>query len=189
MKRFSELNYAQQFEVIASIQELSEKFEQRAYESEIEFYTMGKINGLNCVDYSIGVCNRNYLCIKNNRYTGEVEKSDANAFLCSLENVVKMYGCSQRCEKQIAKCNKLYDSNLFVYECKRLCEMYFEDDILPEIEWVEKFGYNLYCKNFESELTDVLIQFLDEFDLDNDFFFDESDEKWCYKEVIIYRAA
>lgn len=187
MKNFSELSTCEQFEVIASIKKLSEQFKNRVIESEIDFYIMEKINALECVDYSIGICNRNYLEIKG-RF-GEVEKDDAKSFLYSLQKVVKSYGCSIRCEKQIAKCEKLIESHLFVYECKRLCDMYFEDDIQPTIDYCEDLSYALYCKKYDKEFADTFDWWIECKEIDGTIFYDEEEKKWCYSETTNYYAA
>lgn len=179
MKNFKELSAKEKFEIVSSIKCLELRAEEYIFDCEVNGDIMDKVNGLKSVDYSIGD-SRSYLKIKE--YYGETYREDAEDFFVSLLNVVKMFGASERCEKQMKKCDKLYDcrSNLFTYEAKKLCQMYFEDDIEPTLEYVENFTFDMMGGDYKDDYETTLEIFLEPYE--DDIVWDEDSECWEYLE-------
>lgn len=185
-KEFSELTTAEQFEVVCSIKPLKENLGSYVFESEINDYVMDKIHGLRNVDYCIATYEPSFLHLDS--YATDYDRYD---FLVSLSETVKHFGCSDRIESQITKCFKLAkcNSNLFAYEIDRLCEMYFEDDIKPSIDYVVDCSYAIYCGKYNENLDSVWECWLDNMDYLLQNITQDEDGEWEYTEVRHYRAA
>jgi len=160
MKYLNELETAEAVSVIVNNQTLAEKFYQRIYEGEMDLYLSDKLdcfkNG--CVDYEIGVYNRNYFRIKRDDWGCHYD------FLTGVEECIRCFCSSERVEKLAKQCRRLTQSNLFMHKVKQLCEMFYEDELKPIVEFVEECSMAIQSKDTtDTNLFDYVDLFVENY--------------------------
>lgn len=168
MKYLNELTTQQVVGLIVNNKTLSEKFYQQIYTSEIDLYLDDKLdcfeNG--CVCYEIGVYNPNYFRIKRDDWGCHYD------FLTGVEKCINYFGSSERVEKLARQCRKLMQSNLFMSKVDKLCEMFYDDELKPIVEFVEECSIALSSKDAtDTNLYDYADLFVENFG--EDYFVEE----------------
>lgn len=153
MKKLYSLSREELMHHIMLSKRLSEKFENYITACEMDWIeqrlALFRKYG-NAADWSIGAYNRNYLRVK-----------DADAFLYSVEDSIEEFGATSKLMKLAKQCNKLRGSNLFEYQVEKLCNLYFEEELLSITEHIEGCCYDIYCKKETERLFDYLECFAD----------------------------
>lgn len=100
-----------------------------------------------------------------------------------IKESVRRYGCSSRVEKKISHCEKLRDSdsNLFMYHCSLLKDMWYKDEIESIIDYVEDCGMELYYGKVGEKSRDSLDLFFDDY---IDYLYDD-DRDTIYKPMVL----
>lgn len=119
-----------------------------------------------CIDYEVGFCCYNYLKVKN-----------AIEFVIGVRKSINYFGGTERLEKQCSLCEKLKNSNLFNYHIKKLCDMYYEEELKAEIDYASELSYAIYNKDEKNKE----LQFqLESFEWELDKIYVDSQDKLCY---------
>lgn len=140
---------------ILDSKKLSERFEDWIHTCEMDDYIGDKLREFTprAAEWSVGTYSPSYISVR-----------DSRLFIDCVQNSISFYGGSNRLEKLAKQCDKLRDSNLFDYMVEKLCEVYFDDEIQPTIDYVEDCGYAIYCKDADdAKLADALDCFLANF--------------------------
>ena len=168
MKTINDFTFEQQQQIVVKNDSLRDMFEQYLQESEMDYLS----DKLSCIknslsDWCIEFYGRTYICVK-----------DYYSFCLGVEKSGKSYGLSEKCEKLLSKCFKLYfaKSNLFEYYAEKLADLFVEDEFKPTIDWVENIGMSLYRHEIPDDAEDVFICFLENDFLKGYLFDDGSDD-------------
>lgn len=167
MKKLVSLSHAEILPYILNSKELSEKFDERICDCEMS-YLEEKMNCFvnGCVKYSYGVYN-------DNNYFRVVDNSE---FLNGIEKCIDMYGASLVVENKFEQCKKLVNTNLFDYHIKELGRLFFKEEILKDIEYLEDISYKITNKEYDNQL---LIDRVDDFTDEIEDVFINSENKLC----------
>lgn len=134
------------FEVVSKSMTLRESFDNYVWEHEWDHISEKlKIMRPAISNYEIGMCNHNFIRVSN-----------YDTFIFCARKCCTMYGLSVRCEKKLAQCEKLRNSNLFLYHAKQFAEMWFNDEIQSAVKWCEDMSYKVYAGIYDSDLDDCL---------------------------------
>lgn len=168
MKYLNELTTEQAVELIVNNQTLADKFYQRIYESEFDLYLDDKLdcfeNG--CIEYEIGVYCPCHFRIKRDDWGCHYD------FLTGVEKCIRCFCSSERVEKLARQCRKLIHSNLFMCKVQKLCEMFYEDEIKPIVEFVEECSMAIHSKDTtDTNLYDYVDLFVENYG--EDYFVEE----------------
>lgn len=155
MKKLAKLSNAEILHYVMGSKRLREKFYR--YISDTEMYWIGeKLDAFRTcrgsADWSIGPYSQNYLCVKDHR-----------AFLYAVEEIIKSFSASDAVLRKVAMCNKLRGTNLFEYHVEKLCELFYEDDLKPVVEFMEKCSYDIHCLNESDDLLHYIECFAETF--------------------------
>lgn len=176
MQYLNELSVKDALKVILSKKELSEKFYGQIHQSEMEDYLNDKLSCFDrsCVDYEIGVYNPNHFRIRD-----EYDQRNLFSFLEGVEQSIRCFGSSEKLEKLTAQCRKLAYSNLFEHKVKGLCSLYYEEELEPIVDFVEKCSYDIYSKDEDSNnLLDYV-----------DFFVENYGDEYYMEDGEVYHVA
>jgi hypothetical protein len=154
MKKLVSLSHAEILPYILNSKELSEKFEERICDCEMSYLE----EKLNCfINGSVNYC---YGVYNNNNYFRVVDNFE---FLNGVQNCINMYGASLIVENKFEQCKKLVESNLFDYHIKELGRLFFKEEILKDIEYLEDISYKITNKECDNQLLiDRVEDFIDE---------------------------
>lgn len=160
MKFLNELTTSQVVSIVLGNKTLAEKFYDRIYESEMDMYLNEKLdcfeNG--CVNYEIGVYCPCHFSIKRDDWGCHYD------FLVGVENCIKNFCSSERVERLARQCRKLTQSNLFMSKVKKLCELFYEDEIKPIVEFVEECSYSIHNQDVtDTNLYDYIDLFVENY--------------------------
>lgn len=145
MKRFNELTQEQLTQIVNRSKNLREELD--SYIQDCEMCWLSE--KLACIKsslsaWSIGFYNQNYIKVRN-----------WSMFVDGVEKSTKSYGCSDKLEKLLLRCNKLRGSNLFEYYARQLKRLFWEEELKTIIDYVEAASYELYqgsvgekCKSY-----------------------------------------
>lgn len=167
MKKLVTLSHAEILPYILNSKELSEKFDERICDCEMSYLE----EKMNCfvngsVKYSYGVYN-------DNNYFRVVDNSE---FLNGVEKCIDMYGASLVVENKFEQCKKLVNTNLFDYHIKELGRLFFKEEILKDIEYLEDISYKITNKEYDNQL---LIDRVEDFTDEIEDVFINSENKLC----------
>lgn len=149
MKRITTFNEKAILNFIFSSKKLSEKLKDYIYNTEFD-YINEKLDCFDGVDYSIGLYNRNYLTIKNSQ-----------KFINGVSESIYKFGCSNKLDKLYKQCEKLRYTNLFEYMCKKLCAVYYKEEIETICNDVERLLGDIDNNKFSPILLDYVEYFAD----------------------------
>jgi hypothetical protein len=153
MKKLTSLTNEQVLELVLASDKLKEKFE--SYIIDVEFdYLEEKIRCFpqGTIRYSYGVYNNdNYLRIIENK---EID------FLYGVEKSINDYGGTEKLTTLLKQCEKLRGTNLFNYHIRKLCGMFFQEEIMDTIKHLEDLSYKIYLQDSKNEF---LIDWIDAF--------------------------
>ena len=154
MRALNTLPAAELMPVILKNETLCKMFDDYIQDSE-QIYLEDKLSCFNWsgVDYSIGFYNPNYFTMK-----------DAADFLNGVYKSIRSFGSTQNLERLYNLCEKLSGTNLFEYHCRKLCALYYHEEIEPSIKFVEDLSYKLYCRQYSPEMDDFIECFADRLD-------------------------
>ena len=132
MKKFKDLSTEEFKSIVCGSKKLREKLYNRIVDSEMSF--MG--DRLDCIrdslsDWSVGVCQRNYIKVRNNR-----------DFVDGVKDSIRYFGCSDKLKKAVSHCKKLAHSNLFDYSVSKMADAYFHE----ELESFTDYIFDCYCE-------------------------------------------
>lgn len=119
-----------------------------------------------CIEYEIGFCCYNYLKVKN-----------AIEFLIGVRKSIDYFGSTERLEKQCSLCEKLENSNLFNYHIKKLCDMYYEEELKPEIDYASELSYAIYNKDEKNKELQFQLEI---FEWALDGIYVDNQDRLCY---------
>lgn len=165
MKYLKDMGRKEALSVILSKQTLSDLLKNRIISGEIDFFMDDKLRCFEhgSTDYEIGIFNLNYMYVK-----------DDWKFLEGVKKSVKSYGGSEKLEKLLAQCEKLYGTNLFSYMVNNLCDLYFNEEIKPIVDYVEKCDMAIYNKDVDCELLDDYLDIMIE-DYGEDYYIEDGE--------------
>lgn len=151
MKQLSEITDREALNYILASKTLSRRFDEYINECEMDYITE-KLDCFpsGCMDYCIGVYDRNYIRVK-----------DASDFLDGVQKCAKSFGCTERLDALIKQCYALKYKNLFAYMVGKLAKVFFEDEIKQTIDYLEECGYAIYCGDAKNCLIDHAECFVD----------------------------
>lgn len=147
MKALSKCDSRQILSVILASDRLREKFEDSIMDSEMDWLS-DKINCFprGAIDYSFGLASPCYFSIQ-----------DDWGCLEGIRESVRNFGSSERLEKLLEWSEKLYGSNLFSWSVKKVADLYFDEEFMRVIKYMEDVGYKIYCKDEDApELIDYV---------------------------------
>lgn len=156
MEKFSDMKKDEIIEVINGSKELRNELVD--YVQEIESFWLGeKLNCFdkNAVEYEIGLYETSYMWIKDN-----------SLFVEGVRKSCDKFGLNQETEKMLRHCEKLKDSNLFDYWCKKLCRSYYKTELKPIVKGIEDVIYELSCGSVGERAKFYVGDFIDNFLLD-----------------------
>ena len=157
MKKLTSLSYDEILNFVLGSKKLREKFDIYVYDCEID-YVYEKLECFGkCIDYRLGVYNRNYFVV--------IEGMEEE-FLYSVEKSIRSFCSSTKLRVLVQKCNKLINTNLFKYKVHELCELYFKEELLPIIRDIENASFAIYNKI----VTPFLLDYIEGF---SDFYLDD----------------
>lgn len=164
MKKFIELDYDKQKEIIEKDQELREKLERYISESEME-YLQKKISCFKrgSIDYSYGPWEMSWMSVL-----------DDNLFIKGVEESDSTFGLGEKTQKLLNQCKNLRGTNLYHYMVGKLCEMYFEEEFQAILNYVEDCGQELYHGEIGEKCGNYLDCFIDNYL--SDYLYDEDEE-------------
>ena len=153
MKKLVTLSNKEILKFILDSHELSERFEKRICDCEM-LYLEDKIN---C--FSSGSINYCYGVYNDNNY---FRVADNFKFLNGVQNCINNFGASLKVENKFEQCKKLVESNLFEYHIKELARLFFREEILKDIEYLEDISYKITNKEYDNQLLiDRVEDFID----------------------------
>lgn len=165
MENLSKIDLNEFAKVVLGNQELKQRFDEYIYDSVINFFVTEKIdcfeNG--CIEYQYGTYCDCYLRLKKDRYTCDYIPSAYDA-LNGMKKSAKNFGCSERLEKLLNQIDKLSGTNLFLYHVNSALQIFFKEEIKPDIDWVEEMSYQIHRGNMPEDLYSDLDCFQDHFD-------------------------
>lgn len=167
MKKLVSLSDKEILKYILNSNELSDRFEKRICDCEM-WYLEDKINCFK--SGSIKYC---YGAYNNNNYFKVVDNFE---FLNGVQNCINMFGASLIVENKFKQCKKLVESNLFEYHIKELARLFFREEILKDIEYLEDISYKITNKEYDNQL---LIDRVDEFTSEIEDVYVNSENKLC----------
>lgn len=139
--------------IVLNNDELQYDFAQYLMESAID-ECRERLDQFSGIDYCLnGYRQPDY--VRLNEYTSNT----AWRFLYELDEYSKIYGISDRLKRKLWMVKHLDGSNLFLHHAKLLVEIFYEDEIKPEIDYA-KDGACLTGSNWD-EYVDSLENFLD----------------------------
>ena len=154
MKKLVTLSHAEILPYILNSKELSEKFEERICDCEMMYLE----EKMNC--FTSGSINYCYGVYNDNNYFRVVDNFE---FLNGVQKCIDMYGASLVVENKFKQCEKLVESNLFDYHIKELGRLFFKEEILKDIEYLEDISYKITNKEYDNQLLiDRVEDFTDE---------------------------
>lgn len=153
MKKLVNLDEKTILNFIYSSDDLSRKFADYIAECEMDWMS-DKLSAFSrtSADWEVGIYNRNYLRVKN-----------SFDFLQSVQKSISWYGCTDKLQKLVNQCEKLYygNSNLFDFHIEKLCEMYYLSEIKEPINYIEKLLYLIHQQEDNIDLYDYIESFAD----------------------------
>ena len=163
MKKFSEMNLNEFEQIVNRSKELRDKLDDYIQECEMDYISDKLFPVKNSLqDWSIGFYNHNFVTVK-----------DYHDFVSGVRSSVKSFGCSDRMESLLSQCEKLEGTNLFYHHARLLREMWFEDEILSVVKFVEDASYELYCGSVGEKTRSYLECFVE---LYSDYLYDQENE-------------
>lgn len=157
MENLSKIDLKEFAKVVLGNDKLKYRFDEYIYDSVINFLVTDKIdcfeNG--CIEYQYGTYCDCYLQVKEDRYFDVLD---------GMKKSAENYGCSTRLEKLLNHADKLWSSNLFHWYVKKALEIYFKEEIKPDIDWVEEMSYQIHRGNMPEDLYSDLESFQWNFD-------------------------
>ena len=160
MKKIKDSSIEEFKSIVNRSKSLREKLE--SYISDVEMdFIREKMSFIepSLSDYSIGFYNPNFWKIDS-----------YEMFVDGVEQFNNYYGLTVRCEKLLAQCEKLRESNLFLYHAKKLADMFWETEIQSLVDFVEDCCYELYCGKVGEKTEQYLGCFFDNY---TDYLYDE----------------
>jgi hypothetical protein len=144
--KLSDLSNKKLFDVVSNNQTLRQSFDEYVWECEWD-YISDKLKVMEpaIADYEIGICNHNYLRIK-----------DYDLFVYYARKCEKDFGLSTKCEKLLSICEKLSGTNLFNYYAKAFASMWFNEEVQDVVKWCEDTSYKVYSGQYDSDLDDYM---------------------------------
>lgn len=136
---------------VLSSSKLSERFYEYIYNCEMD-YVSDKLDCFpsNSITYCIGAYEPSYIKV-----------IDASDFLDGVLKCAKCFDCSERLDALIKQCYALKYKNLFAYMVNKLAKMYFDEEIKPTIDFIERCSYAIHCKDVDDCLIDYIECFVD----------------------------
>ena len=115
MKRLNELTDSEALNYFLASKTLSRRFYEYIYECEMDYITE-KLACFpsGCMDYCIGVYERNYIWVKG-----------ASDFLDGVQKCAKYFGCTERLDALIKQGYALKYKNMFDYMVDKLAKVFF----------------------------------------------------------------
>lgn len=153
MKKLVSLSDKEILNYVMSSDELRRKFDE--YISEGEMNWIGEKTDCfrgGAADWSLGVYSYNYFEVK-----------DCDKFVDGVEQSVSCFGGTEQIEKLIKQCKRLWGTNLYEYMVGKLCDMYYEQELKPIIDWLEKVSGYIYNKEANEDLLDYIDCFADSY--------------------------
>lgn len=153
MKKLVSLSNKEILNYVMSSKELRENLDE--YISRCEMDWVGE--KLACfsyrgADWSIGAYNHNYLRVR-----------DCDEFVASVEKSISYFDCTEQLRKLVKQCKRLWGTNLYDYMVGKLCDMYYEQELKPIVEWMEKCSYYIYNEDANDDLLDYIDCFADSY--------------------------
>lgn len=151
MIKLCEINDDIALRKVLSSSKLSERFSNYIYDCEMD-YISDKIDCFpsNSITYYISAYEPSYIKV-----------IDASDFLDGVQKSAKYFGCSERLDALIKQCYALKYKNLFAYMVNKLAKMYFDEEIKPTLDFVERCSYAIHCKDADDCLIDYIECFVD----------------------------
>jgi hypothetical protein len=143
MKKLVSLSHAEILPYILNSKELSERFDKLICDDEMWFLE-DKIRCFppNSINYCFG-------CYNDNNYFKIVDYTE---FFNGIENYIGFYGASLKVENKFEQCKKLVNTNLFEYHLRELARLFFKEEILNEIDYLEDISYKITNKEYNNQL-------------------------------------
>ncbi len=172
MKKIIDLDLQSFGQIVSKNEELKDRFEQYIYECEIEDYVGNKIACFEnrCVNYEYGVYCDCYLNVSKGDGIRSFEDDHIFDTLEGMKKSASIYGCSDRLQKMLNHTDKLQYSNLFDWYVKKCLEIFFQEEVMESVNWVEDMNYKLYCGVMPDDLESHLECFQPQC---GDYFYDE----------------
>lgn len=151
MKKLITLPDKEILSYVMSSKELRSKFEE--YVSESEMNWIGEKTDCfrgGAADWSLGAYSYNYFDVKN-----------YDKFVDGVSESIRCFGGTEQLEKRLNQCKHLWGTNLYEYMVGKLCEMYYEQELKPIIDWIEKVSMHIYNEEANDDLLDYLDCFAD----------------------------
>lgn len=154
MKKLNTLEPKQILSVILDSETLREKFENNIIDSEMSWLS-DKIDCFErgAIDYCFGVACHCYFNVCDNL-----------GCLNGISESIKNFGSSERLAKMLKWSEKLSGTNLFSYSVQKVADLYFSEEFLTPIHYLEEIGYKIYCKDKNSA---DLLEYVDNGYIDN----------------------
>lgn len=137
MKKLSKCSTEQALAIVLNSKHLSQLFENRILEEEFD-YLSDKIHCFprGSVDYSYGVCSPSWMTVNH--------PSD---FMIGVVRSIQSFGGSERLKKLVEYTERLEGTNLYEHYVEKVCSLYFKEEFLSTIEWLEDIGMRIYNKD------------------------------------------
>ncbi len=155
MIKLNSLPTEKQLELVYSSEKLTKRLES-IVEENCEFTLFDYLNPLEGVEYSFGMYDQKYLRLKASGWSYKWE-SPACDFLSSLEKLNKDYCFSDKIEKKLEQCKKLYfaNSNLWEWHVGQLATLY-EEFLVRSVKYYEDVHYDIHCRKNTSDLREYV---------------------------------
>lgn len=132
-------------------QELRGKFDGYIAESEYDYLN----DKLSCfkgraVDLQLGAWSHNYFNVR-----------DHDKFVEGVRQSVSYFGASEKLERLVKQCERLWGTNLYEHMVGKLCNMYYKQELKPIVDWIEKCGMLIYNEDAHEDLLDYVDCFAD----------------------------
>lgn len=151
MKKLVSLSNKEILNYVMSSKELREKFDK--YISDCEMSWIGEKTDCfrgNAANWSLGVFSYNYFEVNN-----------CDKFVDGVEQSLSCFGGTEQLEKLLKQCKRLWGTNLYEYMVGKLCDMYYEQELKPIIDWLEKASMYIYDEEANNDLLSYLDCFAD----------------------------
>ena len=165
MKKFKDLSLEELTNIVNSSKKLRDELDNFIQEDEMNWLRQ-KLNFVRSSlwKWSLGFFNNNGNFISVRNY---------EEFLDGVKDSKVAFGASERLEKLINHCEQLLGTNLFEYYAKKLAEVFFEDELMPIINYVEDASFELYQGKVGEKSKDYLEGFFSSYE---DYLYDEENK-------------
>lgn len=149
MKKLVSLSNKEILTYVLSSSELRDRFDKYIYEGEMD-YLSDKTSCFKgrAANWQLGTCCHNYFEVK-----------DCDEFVAGVAESIRCFGGTEKLTKLTKQCERLWGSNLYEHMVDKLCEMYYEQELKPIINWIEQVSMYIYNEEPHEDLFDYVDYF------------------------------